>query len=266
MRTSTSFVAALVTLAAGVSASAQGATARIQGVRDGQVRFTFTLRPGVCGQGRNIWRTGPRGRDGLQITSDRRSRDVEYDVECDAGPGRVVVDKVDGDIREVRFYVGGRWRSGSSATDLGALSARDAANTLLDIVRTDAGRASEQAIFPLTLVDSADVHRDLLRIARDDARPRGTRKQAVFWLGQAAEEPATAGLSELVGEAAVDRDVREQAIFALSQRPRDEGVPALITVVRTNRDPELRRKALFWLGQTNDPRALDLIEELLTKR
>ena len=59
---------------------------------------------------------------------------------------------------------------------------------------------------------------------------------------------------------------REQAVFALSQRPRDEGVPALISVARTNKDPEIRKKALFWLGQSHDPRALDLFEELLTKK
>jgi len=35
--------------------------------------------------------------------------------------------------------------------------------------------------------------------------------------------------------------------------------------VRSNRDPEMRRKALFWLGQSGDPRALALFEELLTK-
>jgi hypothetical protein len=28
-------------------------------------------------------------------------------------------------------------------------------------------------------------------------------------------------------------------------------------------DPELRRTALFWLGQSNDPRAIDLFEEIL---
>ena len=58
----------------------------------------------------------------------------------------------------------------------------------------------------------------------------------------------------------------EAAVFALSQRPREQGVPALITVARTNRDPEIRKKALFWLGQSNDPRALDLFEEVLTRR
>lgn len=267
MRTPILFSAALVTLAAaGATVEAQSAMSRIDRVRDGQVRFTFNLRPGVCGSGRNIWRTTSSGRDGIQVNSDRYSRDVEYDVECDSGPGRVVIDKVDGDLRDVRLYVGGRWRASSTATDLGALSAREAAATLLDIVRNAPSKASERAIFPLTLVDSVDVYRELLRIARDEDRPRSTRKQAVFWLGQAAEGPATAGLTELVGEAAQDREVRESAIFALSQRPKDEGIPALINVVRSNRDPELRKKALFWLGQSGDPRAVDLIEELLTRR
>jgi HEAT repeat protein len=86
-----------------------------------------------------------------------------------------------------------------------------------------------------------------------------------FWLGQLAEEPATRGLAELVGDDTLDRKVRESAIFALSQRRDREGVPALINVVRTSPDPELRKKALFWLAQSKDPRALDLIEELLRR-
>jgi HEAT repeats len=243
---------------------AQGLASRVAAVRDGQVRFTVALRPDVCGSGQNIWRS----RDGRSRMNwgDRSARDVEYDVECDSGPGRIVIDREGGEIRDLRFYVGGRWRPSSSATDLGAVPAREAANYLTSVARREEGKAGRNAIFPLTLIDSVEVWRDLLALARDASRPRETRKQAVFWLGQLAEAPATAGLDELVGEAALDREVREQAIFALSQRPRDEGVPALVQVVRTNRDPELRRKALFWLGQSGDPRALQLIEELLAKR
>lgn len=61
-----------------------------------------------------------------------------------------------------------------------------------------------------------------------------------------------------------DIDVRESAIFALSQRPRDEGVPILIDIVRTSPEPRLRKSAMFWLGQSGDPRAIALFEELLT--
>jgi hypothetical protein len=254
----------LLTVTATV-AQAQTAAARLAATRDGTVRFTFTLRPGVCGTGQNIWRTGRGTSNGVWL--DKRGRDdVEYDVECDSGPGRVVIDRAQGRTTDVRLYIGGRWRSSSAATDLGALGAREASELLLDIVRRADGKAGERAIHPLILIDSIDVSRELIAVARDTQRPTSTRKQAVFWMSQAAEERATAGLKELVGEAALDRDVREQAIFALSQRPKEEGVPALINIVKTNRDPELRRKALFWLGQSGDPRALDLIEELLTRR
>ncbi|MBK8247740.1 MAG: HEAT repeat domain-containing protein [Gemmatimonadetes bacterium] len=253
--------AALVLVAA-TSLPAQ--SSRLNAVRDGQVRFTFTLRPGVCGQGQNIWRTGRVGRDGIRLDN-KASRDVEYDVECDTGPGRVVIDKVNGRVDDVRFYVGGRWRTDAAATDLGQLPVRQAADLLLDIARTGEGKASERAIFPATLIDSVEVWRELIRLARDESRPRRARTQAVFWLGQAAEAPATQGLKDLVGEAAMDREVREQAVFALSQRPRDEAIPALVNIVRTSKDPELRKKALFWLGQSGDKRAIDLIEELLTR-
>jgi HEAT repeat protein len=42
-------------------------------------------------------------------------------------------------------------------------------------------------------------------------------------------------------------------------------VPALIRIAKTHSDPDIRRKAIFWLGQSHDPRALALFEDLLTK-
>lgn len=256
---------ALLALAGPVTAqSIADAVARRGG---GQVRFSFTLREGVCGYGSNITtyrRNEPR--PNIRRFGERSSRDVEYEFDCENGPGRVVLDVADGKVHALRFYVGGRWRPGESVTDLGMVDARRASDYLLALARTNDGKAGREAIFPLTLVDSVTVWPSLLKLARDDTRSRETRKNAVFWLGQAAEEPATRGLDELVGEAALDHEVRESAVFALSQRPKEEGVPALIRIVRTNKDPEMRRKALFWLGQSNDPRALDLIEELLAKR
>ena len=37
--------------------------------------------------------------------------------------------------------------------------------------------------------------------------------------------------------------------------PKDEGVPKLIAVARTNRNREVRKQAMLWLGQSKDPRA-----------
>jgi hypothetical protein len=258
-------LAALGTLLVGSTAAAQSLASRVGRVREGQVRMTFAVREDYCGHGNGISRGNWRNNT-INWDDRRRTRDVEYDRSCDYGPGRLVMEKSDGEVIAVRFYVGGRWRPNADATDLGEVGVREASELLQQIAESGDGRASRDAIFPLTMVDSVTVWRGLMRLARNEDRPRETRKQAVFWLGQLAEEPATAGLDDLVGEEQLDSEVRKQAVFALSQRPRDEGVPALIRIVRTNRDREVRKTALFWLGQSNDPRALDLFEELLSKR
>jgi HEAT repeat protein len=49
----------------------------------------------------------------------------------------------------------------------------------------------------------------------------------------------------------------------LSQLPPDRGVPLLIEVARANQNPAVRKKAIFWLGQSEDPRALEFFEQIL---
>jgi HEAT repeats len=236
---------------------------RVTGARDGTVRLTFAVRPGICGEGTSIRMHGDRSRT---WSDDRnRSRDVEWEDDCETGPGRLALDVRGGEVRALRFYVGGRWKTPTSdVTDLGAAPAAQVAGMLLGLAERGVGRVSRDAIFPSTLVDSVTVWPTLLKIARDDRLDRETRGQAVFWLGEAAGDKATEGLTALTDDP--DREVREQAVFALSRRPREEGVPALIRIARTHHDPATRRSALFWLGRSDDPRALALFEELLTKK
>jgi hypothetical protein len=261
--TSVALTALVVTAA---PARAQSIASRVDRVSNGTVRMSFKVKPGVCGSGNSIWHVGGRGRT-TWGDNWSNSRDVEYDIECSTGPARLVLDRRGGEITDVRFYVGGQWRpAGSDVVDLGMVPARDAADYLVSLAQSERGSMGEKAIFPATLADSADIWPAFLKIARNSDLPRGTRTQTVFWLGQAAGDAATQNLKDIVVDNGVDREVRESAVFALSQRPRDEGVPALIAVARTNKDPEIRKKALFWLGQSHDPRALDLFEELLTKK
>ncbi|HEX2190987.1 MAG TPA: HEAT repeat domain-containing protein [Longimicrobiaceae bacterium] len=122
----------------------------------------------------------------------------------------------------------------------------------------------EKVLFAYSQRDEPQAARELLRVARSDD-PEKLRKTAVFWLGQAAGRAVTRDLGELVEDQGTDMEVREHAVFALSQRPRDEAVPALIRVARESPSPQLRKRALFWLGQTGDARALALFEELLAR-
>jgi len=60
--------------------------------------------------------------------------------------------------------------------------------------------------------------------------------------------------------------IEERAVFALSRLPNGEGVDKLIEAAQMNRDLAVRKRAMFWLGQSNDPRALDFITRVLTAK
>jgi hypothetical protein len=250
-----------------VPAAAQTLAARVAQAPDGEVRVTYTARPGVWGNGRNViqWDCD---RGHCQSQSDGDSfdgPDADWRTPCDTGPVLLSLHVRAGRVTELRVAVGGRWNPRPGVTDLGRVAAPEAARFLLGLVRQSGEDVGGRGIFAATLADSVTTWPDLLRLARDPQVDEATRRSAVFWVSQAAGVAATRGLDSLVGEDTVDRDVRDQAVFALSQRPREEGVPALIRIARTHADPEIRRRAIFWLGQSHDPRALALFEDLLTK-
>lgn len=238
---------------------------RVNQVSEGEVRLTFDILPDICGWG-NGWSRGDNWRTNRGDWGRSTSRDVQWTNECSSGPGRLVIDRGGGETLKLRFYVGGRWRERPNVTDLGHVPNQDAADYLMSLVRSERSSVAKEAIMPLTIIDDVEVWPGLLRVARDDNRNQEVRKSAIFWLGQMAAEQITGSLRDVAEDDQMEREVRESAIFALSQRPKHEGVPALIRIVRTSRDPKLRKSALFWLGQSNDPRAVDVIEELLSKR
>ncbi len=257
------WIAGVFLAGAAAPLGAQALADRILAPRQGTVRLTFAAREGLCGDGETYISDSRHGK-GQHIYGEWHGGRA-WRRPCLEGPARVAITLFDGAIRRMRAYVGGGWRSTGEADvhDLGTVSAPRAAEALLALARRDA--RGKDGIFAATLADSATIWPELLRIARADAVPRSSRETAVFWLSQIAGDSATRGLTELVDDKDEDREVREQALFALSQLPRDEGVPALVKVARTNTDPALRRKAIFWLGQSEDPRAVALFEEILTR-
>jgi hypothetical protein len=256
--------ASFVVLASTLSAQSRSLESRVSAIADGDIRMSFASRPDICGEGNSIM-TGEHNH--TEWNSASYSADVEWDRDCEHGPVRLVLKVHDHTPTGLHAYVGGHWRAprdGMHVTDLGTVSANEAATYLLGLARRLPSSPGSDAIFPATLADSASVWPALAAIARDSGSPSRTRKQAVFWLGQAAGN-ATASLDSLARDQRVDEGVREQAVFALSQRPHDEGVPALIQIATSNSDPALRKKALFWLGESADPRAIDVFEKILTK-
>lgn len=100
----------------------------------------------------------------------------------------------------------------------------------------------------------------MLERARDTSEEVDVRKKALFWAVQGGVDVA-----ELDGLYATlpDREMKEQVIFLYSQRSGPAAVERLIEIARNEEDPELRKKAIFWLGQSRDERAAEFLLELL---
>jgi len=123
------------------------------------------------------------------------------------------------------------------------------------------GDIREHAVFALTQSPVPGASERIKRVALED-RDNDVRAQALFWLAQSNAK----GAGEwIVGrlDAEDDDHVREQAVFALSQLK--DGTDWLLKVLRSKRDSETIRRALFWLGQSDDPRALQELEKILEK-
>ena len=122
-------------------------------------------------------------------------------------------------------------------------------------------RVEEPALAALAFHADPSALEALIGLARQDASGH-VRGQALFWLAQRAGSKVAGVITRAI-EDDPETEVKKRAVFALSQLPHDEGVPLLIDTARKNRNPAVRRQAVFWLGQSNDPRALAFFEEVL---
>jgi hypothetical protein len=238
---------------------AQSLAGRIAAVRNGDVTFHFAPRAGVCGDGEHFIRTGRSSYHG----SFSRGRPMEP---CIFGPAQVRVTLEDGAVIRVQSWVGPlRPRAGR---DLGAVPAPEAASYLMTVAARGSPAASGKAMLPAVLADSATVWPSLLAIARDtETRSRSTRNEALFWLSRFASGAAAGRRNDPFAEdndaESDDEDLKKHAVFVLSQLPRGEGIPQLLEIARTNASIRVRSQALFWLGQSGDPRAIALFESML---
>lgn len=230
---------------------AQDLAARIAAAHADRVSFTYDARPGVCGCG-----------DGISI-GDVHFNSGDRDGSCVEGPARVTLDRNGHDVTRVKMRVGTPAPAG--AEDLGNVTPAEAADWLLAFAARGQGQASEDAVMPAAVARDVVVWPRLAAMAKDRGLREGTRRQAIFWLGQEAADHAVGPLTDLVDDDP-DHEVRAAALFALSQQHNDHAVDVLIRVARTNADLRLRRTAFFWLGQSEDPRGIQLFEEVLAGR
>ena len=241
----------------GVAASAQDPVARLNALREGTLTFQYRAQKDVCGDGRNFigWRGSYHG----NVTIGRGDA---WKRRCVPGPMRATFRKSEGEVTSLKVTAGPVEDDTVGVTvDLGELSPTQAIRVLMHVARTAPGKAAANTILAARLADTVGMWRDMLAVARDDSRPRSVRNEATLWLGWMAGDHVFGERAE--GEH--EKSEKHSAVFALSQLPNNSGVPDLLTVARTHKDPGVVREALFWLGQSRDPRALDLFEEMLKR-
>jgi hypothetical protein len=147
---------------------------------------------------------------------------------------------------------------------LGAARGKKGLDLLRKYAREDSNeRLREKITFALTTSKEPEAMKDLIFMARNDPGPR-VRKQALFWMGQIGGRKEAEQISEAI-ESDPETEVKKRAVFALSQMRGGEGVPLLINLAKTNKNPVVRKEALRWLGMSGDPRALDFLEQILLK-
>lgn len=257
-------VAQLAVIASGCALTlpAQDLVPRINAVRDGLLRFSYASRADVCGDGETMigWHNTQMQFFGNWTNfSDGR----HWRERCVHGPLHVTLKRAEGRTVNLKVMAGPSIRDSVTVTDLGMVPAAVAVKTLIGLARSDDLRAGDHAILAAALADSAVVWPELVTLARDSSRSKRVRVESRQWLAWLAGDHVLGPPPEDEGKKGLRGDEKAQAVFVLSEMPRGEGIPDLIRIARSHKDPHVRRSALFWLGQKNDPRSVDLFEELL---
>ena len=118
------------------------------------------------------------------------------------------------------------------------------------------------AAFAITQTKSPRASADLIKQGSTD-KDSDVREQAWFWLAQTGAPNAE---DAIIAASKRDQDdgVREQAIFALSQLPDGRSTKALIAAAKDRSlSREQRKRALFWLAQSDSPDAIGYLDEVL---
>jgi len=155
------------------------------------------------------------------------------------------------EVREKAVFWLGQQHSTSSAEFLRGLYARV---TVVDL--------KEKIIFSLSQMHSDENTRWLMDLALNEKESIDLRKKALFWAGQTG-----ANIADLVQlyDRTSDHDMREQLVFVYSQRHETQALDKMIDIARHETDRELRKKAIFWLGQSRDPRAAQALLEIINQ-
>lgn len=105
----------------------------------------------------------------------------------------------------------------------------------------------------------------LANIIRDDQEPLDIRRQATYGLGVVKGRSALPTLQTLY-TTVTQRELKRQLIYAVSiNENKDAAIDFLIQTASNDPDRELKKQAMFWLGQKAGDRSLKFLSDVLEK-
>jgi HEAT repeat protein len=120
-----------------------------------------------------------------------------------------------------------------------------------------------QILFALSQMPDAVDGDWLLAIFSDPSEDPEIRELALFMAGQSGNVDA-----RVLGQMYDDTDDTEMKgiiLFTLTRVDSDAAFEKMLDIARNEEDPELREQAVFWIGQSGDPRAQDVLLEILNQ-
>ena len=223
MRSILSTATILVVTAVTYPLDAQDLADQVNAARGDIVRLSFPTRPEICGDGQSIGETTVDGFTTHTFWSGGYStQSYEFwQPDCRTGPMRLVVEKENGRVKELRAAVGVDWLPGARGTDLGTFAGVEVATWLLDIAEADEDIGGV-AFLAANAAQDAPIADRLIEMARNGDLDTDVRQRAMRWINRAAEREGMVGqadrvLRELALASGENVDVRERAIRSLRE-------------------------------------------------
>ncbi len=135
---------------------------------------------------------------------------------------------------------------------LGQAGGANAAAALDSILRSSTDpEVQEKAIFALSQQRSPKALQSLRDFAMKKSAPTELRQNAIFWIGQSEGADNIRWLKSIY-QTVDDEELKDKIIFSVSQGDGREAKQWLVEVAGNQGESiEIRKKALFWLGQSN---------------
>jgi len=144
---------------------------------------------------------------------------------------------------------------------------RDAiVDTLTGLLPSLSDDDSEALTFALSQIRTDKSLNALATLARDKSKNEKVRNNAVFWIGQSRVANRVGLLEDIYKNSMDNAKIRQQVMYALSQTRDPQAVTIMGTVAQNDPDIEVRKQAVFWLGQSRSPEANQALEKLLQKK